>query len=281
MMNPGQSCPVAKLEKLLVAADRSTASEGAIAAAIAFAKQCSSTLYVMTVVETNPEYETAGAELLQKEKEEAAHYLGSLKARALKEISTCEMIFRRGDSASRIIVEEAALKQVDMIVVGRRGRHGLEKVLLGSAAAKVIGHAPCKVLVVPRAAGIGFKNILVATDGSEHGRIAVAEAIEIAKRCGSRLTVISAARSEDEKEKARATAGDAAQSVQQTGIHVETMSHVGKPHEVITEAAKSKGVDLIVLGAYGKTGLRKLLMGSTTEKVIGLAACAVLVAKTA
>jgi nucleotide-binding universal stress UspA family protein len=281
MMNPGQSCPVSKLEKLLVATDRSTACEGAIAAAIAFSKQCSSTLYIMTVVETNPEYETAGAEFLQKEKEEAVHYLASLKARALKEIPSCEAIYRRGDSASRLIVEEAVRKNADMIAVGRRGRHGLEKVLLGNVTAKVIGHAPCKVLVVPRAAGIGFKNILVATDGSEHGRIAVTEAIEIAKRCVSRLTVISVAHSEDEKEKAHATAGDAAQTAEQSGIDVETMSLVGKPPAVIAETAKSRNVDLIVLGAYGKTGLRKLLMGSTTEKVIGLATCAVLVAKTA
>jgi nucleotide-binding universal stress UspA family protein len=281
MMNPGRSCPVSKLEKLLVATDRSTASEGAIAAAIAFAKQCSSTLYVMTVVETNPEYETSGAEFLQKEKEEAAHYLASIKARALKEITACEAIFRRGDSASRLIVEEADRKNADMIAVGRRGRHGLEKVLLGNVTAKVIGHAPCKVLVVPRAAGIGFKNILVATDGSEHGRIAVTEAIEIAKRCGSRLTVISVAHSEDEKGKARANAGDAAQEAEQAGIYVETMSLVGKPHAVIAETAKSRGVDLIVLGAYGKTGLKKLLMGSTTEKVIGSAGCAVLIAKVA
>ena len=280
-MNAGQSCHVSKLETVLVATDRSPFSEGAITAAITFAKHCSSKLYVMTVVETNPEYETAGAELLQKEEEEAARDLAALKTRTLREISSCETIFRRGDSASRLIVEEAGRKKVDMLVVGRRGRSGLEKVLLGSAAAKVIGHAPCKVLVVPRAAGVEFKNILVATDGSEHSLAAVTEAMEIAKRCGSRLTVISVALSEGEKEKARANAGDAARAAGQAGISAETMTPVGKPHAVIAATAKNTGVDLIVLGAYGKTGLKKLLMGSTTEKVIGLAGCAVLVAKAA
>jgi len=280
-MNSSQSCPVSKLEKLLVATDRSPFSEGAISAAINFAKHCSSRLYVMTVVETNPEYETAGAELLQTETEEAARYLAALKARALQEVPSCEAIFRRGDSASRLIVEEAAQKKVDMIAVGRRGRHGLEKVLLGSATAKIIGHAPCKVLVVPRAAGIECKNILVATDGSEHARTAATEAIEIAKRCGSRLTAISVAPSEGEKEKARANAANVVPAAQQAGIHVETMTPVGKPHEIIAATAKGMGVDLIVMGAYGKTGLKRLLMGSTTEKVIRLAGCAVLVAKTA
>ncbi len=280
-MNAGQSCPISKLEKLLVAADRSPFSEGAISAAITFAQHCSSRLYVMTVVETNPEYETAGAELLQKETEEAARYLAALKARALQEVPSCEAVFRRGDSVSRLIVEEAVQKKVDMIAVGRRGRHGLEKVLLGSATAKIIGHAPCKVLVVPRAAGVEFKNILVATDGSEHARIAATEAIEIAKRCGSRLTAISVAQSGAEMEKARANAADVVPAARQAGIHAEMMTPVGKPHEIIAATAKNLGVDLIVMGAYGKTGLKRLLMGSTTEKVIGLAGCAVLVAKTA
>ena len=277
----GPSCPVSKLEKLLVATDRSPFSEGAMAAAITFAKQCSSKLYVMTVVETNPEYKTTGAEFLQKEKEEAVQYLKALKARVLQELPACEIIFRLGDSASRIIIEEAAQQKVDMIAVGRRGRSGLAKVLMGSAAAKIIGHAPCNVMVVPRAAGITFRNILIATDGSEHARTATTEAIEIAKRCGGRLHAISLVCAENEKEKARGAAGDVALAAQKAGISAETIALVGKPYETIAGTAKSIGADLIVMGAYGKTGLKKLLMGSTTEKVVGLASCAVLVAKTA
>lgn len=69
-------------------------------------------------------------------------------------------------------VDEAAEKKVDMIVIGRRGRKGLMKVLMGEVAANVIGHAPCKVLVVPKAAKIEYKTILVATDGSEHSQAA-------------------------------------------------------------------------------------------------------------
>ena len=278
-MEHGQSCPVSKLDKLLLATDRSSFSEGAINAAITFAKHCSSKLSIMTVVEKNPEYETAGAELLQKDTEEAARYLASLKVRALENIPSCETILRRGDNASGLIVKEAAQKEIDMIVVGRRGRSGLEKVFLGSAAAKVIGHAPCKVLVVPREAKIGFKNILIATDGSEHARIAATESIEIAKRCGSHLIVISVVLSEDGKEKSKENADEVVLASHEAGIYAESIVHVGKPREVIVATAKGMGADLIVMGAYGKTGLRRLLMGSTTEKVIGLADCAILVAK--
>ncbi|MCI5131137.1 MAG: universal stress protein, partial [Candidatus Electrothrix sp. EH2] len=46
--------------------------------------------------------------------------------------------------------------------------------------------------------------------------------------------------------------------------------------DVITQTAKDKEVDIILMGGHGK-GLSKLLMGHVTEKVIGKAHCAVLV----
>jgi nucleotide-binding universal stress UspA family protein len=62
-------------------------------------------------------------------------------------------------------------------------------------------------------------------------------------------------------------------------VPAEGTTPVGKAPEVIVEIAGGRGIDLIVMGTYGKTGLNKLLMGSTTEKVIGNASCAVLVVK--
>jgi nucleotide-binding universal stress UspA family protein len=63
------------------------------------------------------------------------------------------------------------------------------------------------------------------------------------------------------------------------GITAEALTPIGRSHEVIVETAGGRSVDLIVMGSYGKTGLKKLLMGSSTEKVIGNASCAVLVVK--
>ena len=52
------------------------------------------------------------------------------------------------DNIARIIVNEAAKEDVDLLVVGATGRSGLETWLLGSVSEKVIRHAPCPVLVV-------------------------------------------------------------------------------------------------------------------------------------
>jgi universal stress protein A len=48
------------------------------------------------------------------------------------------------------IVEEAATDGVDIIVISTHGRTGIDHVIVGSVAEKVVAHAPCPVLVVPR-----------------------------------------------------------------------------------------------------------------------------------
>jgi nucleotide-binding universal stress UspA family protein len=234
----------------------------------------------MSILETNPQYETIGANVYEKEEAEAMKYLESVKARALQEgVFSCEAALHYGEEPYRIIVDEAVAKNVDMIIIGRRGRSGLMKVLMGQVAAKVIGHAPCKVLVVPRAARIGYKNILVATDGSDHSLAAASEAVGIAKRCGSHIIALSTAHSEIELREAKAHVHKVVEMAQKDGITVEAITPLGRSHDVILETAGGTGVDLIVMGTYGKTGMKKLFMGSSTEKVIGRAGCAVLVVR--
>jgi nucleotide-binding universal stress UspA family protein len=279
IMASAQFCPIGKLEKLLLATDRSEFSEGAVREAIAFAKKCSSKLYVVSVLESNPEYETIGSDVFEREEAEALAYLKSVQERAAREGIDCETILHEAADPSQAIVDEAGKKKVDIIVIGRRGRTGLMKVLMGKAAAKVIAHAPCKVLVVPRAAKIEYRNILVATDGSEHSNAAVTEAIGIAKRCGSTILAVSVLRDAHEREEATAHVNKVVALAHQEGIPVEPLTPVGRSFDVIVETAGGRGVDLIVMGTYGKTGLKKFLMGSSTEKVIGNAGCAVLVVK--
>lgn len=279
-MSSAQLCPASKLEKILIATDRSEGSEGAIREAINLAKKSSCGLYIVSVMETNPEYESIGANIFQKEEEEAIKYLGSLRKRASQEGLHCQSMLLHGNDPYRLITDSAAERMVDMIIIGKRGRSGLMKMLgRGRVAAKVIGRAHCKVLVVPKAAMIEHRKVLIATDGSGHSMAAASEAIGIAKRCGSNIIAVSVAHSGAKLKEAKTNVGKVAEMAQKDGIPVETLTPIGKSHDVIVETAGGRAVDLIVMGTYGETGLRKLLMGSTTEKVIGLAACAVLVVK--
>jgi len=278
-MDCAKLCPVGKLEKLILATDGSQFSEGAIREAINFAGKCSTKLYAVSVLETNPEYETIGSNVFEKEEAEVMEHLESVKARAAKEGLDCEIILHEASDPSQTIVDEAIEKKVDMIVVGRRGRKGLLKALMGQVAAKVIAHAPCKVLVVPKAARIEYRNILVAADGSVHSNAAVTEAVAIAKQCESHIIALSAMRDESEQEDATAYANKVVEMAQMEGVSAEAVTPIGRSFNAIIETAGGRGVDLIVMGTYGKTGVKKLLMGSSTEKVIGRAGCAVLVVK--
>lgn len=60
-----------------------------------------------------------------------------------------EVVIERGD-ASEIVTELAALRDVDVIVMGTRGHSKLRQLLLGGTASRVVEHAPCPVLTVHR-----------------------------------------------------------------------------------------------------------------------------------
>jgi len=143
-----QICPISGLKKVLLATDGSEYSEAALREAMNLARACSSQLSVISVIEVNPEYATLAPQIVEKKEEETRQLLESVQECAAREGIACETIVHEGDEPYEYIVEEAAKRGVDMIVMGRHGRRGLKRLLMGSVTAKVIGHAPCSVLVV-------------------------------------------------------------------------------------------------------------------------------------
>ncbi len=275
----GQTCPVAILDKLLVATDGSEYSEGAIREALRIAKNCKSKLIAVSIVITNLEFEVTMPQVVEKEEKRAREHLESIKARARKESIDCDIVVFHGDEPYRDIVSTASKNNVDLIVVGRHGRTGLLRLMMGSVAAKVVGHAPCNVLVVSPAAHVEFRKILVSVDGSDFSKAALNEALSMAKRCGSGLVILSVASTDAESGAAAGIVKQSAERATQEGVAVQSVTMTGKPYEAIVEAARKNQADLIVVGSHGRRGMERLLMGSVTERVIGHTDSAVLVAK--
>jgi nucleotide-binding universal stress UspA family protein len=217
--------------------------------------------------------------VFEKYEKQLRQHLESVKARASKENIDCEIIIHEGEEPFQYIVDEAAGKKVEMILMGRYGRTGLDRLLMGSVTAKTIGHSPCKVMVVPGAAKVSYKKILVATDGSKYSDAAAMEAISIAKRCGGELMALSVAARDTNLGAAKESAEKVRQIAEKEGIKVESLTLKGTPYEVIVSTADQKSADLIVVGSHGWTGVKRLLMGSVTERVIGHSISAVLVVK--
>ncbi len=142
-------CARLGFERLLLATDGSESAQAAVQEAIAIAKTCSSLLFVVSVVEVNPEYEALAPQIVERAEIETKKDLDSIKAAASKEGITCEVLAHQGEEPFRFIIEEANKLKADMIIMGSHGRTGLKRLMMGSVTARVIGHAPCKVLVVP------------------------------------------------------------------------------------------------------------------------------------
>lgn len=284
------------MDNILLATDGSERCEGAIKEAIYLAKSCTATLSIISVIETNPEFEAYGQKFVEKIEGSLRSHLDKIREKAAGENVECLVVLKRNSQPYKAIIEEARDRRSDVIVMGRRGLTGLSKALMGSVTAKVIGSAPCNVLVVPYASRINCKNILAATDGSEHGNVAVKEAIIIAKRCESKLTIISVesqesllrgkpsqADVEDMAGKELSEAGRNVKALKEQAIreklNTEGLILSGSPGEAIIKTAKEKDSDLIIMGRFGKSGLAGLLMGSTIERVIKNAPCPVLAVK--
>lgn len=143
-----QSCPIPGLKNILVAIDGSKYSDAALKEAISISRACFSKLYVLSVVEVNPEYEALAPRLVEKAEGETRRLLESAKKKVQKEGLECETVVHQGDDPAQQIVEEAVKKKINMIVMGIHGRRGLKKLMMGSVTAKVLAHTPCSVLVV-------------------------------------------------------------------------------------------------------------------------------------
>lgn len=135
---------------------------------------------------------------------------------------------------------------------------------------------------------MAFQHILVPVDGSETSYAAVAKAVELAKAFGSKVTVaqvltldpyiaseyISAGQTNDLIERARVsilkTLDEAKAKFQEQGVAVESRLLEGQViHREIARAATELNADLIVMGSHGRTGLKKLFLGSVAQSVLG------------
>jgi nucleotide-binding universal stress UspA family protein len=137
------------------------------------------------------------------------------------------------------------------------------------------------------------ERILVAVDGSDFSMAAVDQAISLGGICHSKIFVISVVALYPEQmevapnlvetmsEEVRQHLDEAKQKVDKANISCETIVHMGgTPHEFIIQEAKDKNIDLILMGTHGRTGLKRVLLGSVAQNVIAHAPCPVMVVPT-
>lgn len=137
-----------------------------------------------------------------------------------------------------------------------------------------------------------YQQILVPLDGSVLAERALPTAIELAKTTQAKLTLLRAVEplpitiqpsahlklsEQDEKEAAVYLQETVQRLASKTNISIETQLVRGEAAAAILYAAKTGGVDLIVMTTHGRTGAKRWFFGSVTEKVLRQAPSAMLI----
>lgn len=197
------------------------------------------------------------------------------------------------DSAGRALHRATAREHGDLIVVGSAHHGRIGRVLAGDVTAGTLHGAPCPVVVAPA----GYANrrdeletIGVGFDGSPQSRAAVDVARAIAETAGARLRVIDVvvppepggpfpAYRPDWTEHARVKREEAEKRLEALLAELGEIATgdvaFGDPAREL--ASEGNHLDLLITGARGYGPTRRLMLGSTSHKLVHEAPCPVLV----
>ena len=187
--------------------------------------------------------------------------------------------------AIRGILERAASLPADLIVLGTYGRSGVDRLMLGSVAEKVLRKA---------AATTPFARILCPVDFSESSMKAVAYALSLAREAGAYLILMHVVEGvsntehwkqpdpmllrylKNAEEQALGRLREAVSAGASQASRPEMILTTGKAYRQILDVAAARDIRLIVMGVHGRGPLNLVLFGSTTEHVVRMASCPVL-----
>jgi nucleotide-binding universal stress UspA family protein len=282
-----------ELKSILVATDFRPASEEAADVAVQLASKFGSRLTLLHVLEPMPHWPVALHEL----RERATGILGKLAERLRdQKVEVVELSIVIGSIADTI-VQKAEEIDADLIVMGAGELSRFERYSVGPVATAVTEHASQPVLAVrPGGPAARFRNVLCPIDQSGTAVRGLRNAIRLARAFAGQLVVLTVVpevtamfaaattgqfadaktkyqdqwRSEFEKVLAHSDLKD---------VTVAKEVRLGKPHLQIVDAAREHMTDAIVMGATGRTGLARVLIGSTTRRVLEQLPCSLLTVK--
>jgi len=202
-------------------------------------------------------------------------------------------------SAAGGILSYTAEHDTNLIVMGTHGRGGLQRLMLGSVAEEVVRRAPVPVMTIGESPSLPEDmeegNLLVPVDFSGQQARLISHAREVALAYGMTLTLLHVVErtglpdvygvlSEVPDpavitERAKDGLEEQADELRAHGIDVRVEVRHGHPAGETLDAAEALGADLLAIATHGRSGVRRMLMGSVAEKVIRRAPCPVFTVK--
>ncbi len=232
-------------------------------------------------------------EIHARQELDAREQVRALEARFEREPVESEVIVQIGLVADSI-VSFAHDREVNLVVMGTHGRRGLDRLMMGSVAERVLRRVRCAVLAVrecvwtfvsPGSAHqpIRLQKLLCCVDFSENSPRALEYAFSLALEYRAEVALLHVLEDSeghaDEQAHALKCMEDLIPSEARNWATLVPTVRTGKPYEQIIEHATQTQTDLIIMGVRGRNALDLALFGSTTHRVIQLGPCPVLVVK--
>lgn len=281
------------LQSILFATDFRPASQDAIHVVAPLVTAFGSRVSVIHVLESSSQDAAAhlfhrqlGDQLLQ----------GTLQRFAEHELAVAKSWMKSGPVADTIL-HAAQDMDADLIVMGAGELSTQGTFGVGPVAQAVMEQAVQPVLSVrPSSSSVTWKTILCPLDHSEVSYRGLGNGIRLAKVLGSKLIVLSVIPDVNWLTAAVEAGGitDVRAAHEQhwrdefetflDGVDFEGISHArevraGIPHVQIVAAAREHQADLLIMGATGRTALARMLLGSTTRRVLRALPCSLLTVK--
>ena len=238
--------------------------------------------------------------LRDSERQAADRALGSAESLLLGRALNVSTYRREGDPAHEILAAATEF-EADLIVVGSRGRTGLESFLLGSVARNVAAHARQPVLIA-REPAHQLLTTVVAVDASAHSRDAIRCARELPLPASNHRVLTHVMRPYDpyvglipsdpdayqvaveQVRRQRLEAGEellgaARTELEQHGLSADTEIRAGRPVEEILGLAREREADLVIAGARGHSLIEGLFIGSVCDALMKRCDVSLLVAR--
>ena len=160
---------------------------------------------------------------------------------------------------------EAVEVHADLVVIGKRGEAAnFATPHLGANLERAIRGSRHPILVASRAFQ-PIKRVLIAYDGGTSATKAVTRAAEGKLLRGLEIDLLTVGEATDET---RTRMANACAELAAAGLSARAVLADGEAETVIARHVKEQGIDLLVVGAYGHSRIRHLLVGSTTTALI-------------
>lgn len=280
-----------QLEKILVATDLKVASEDTLRMAIFLAKQFHSELILLHVIPEIKGFPMVRSEIRKRVMDKLKQKENDVRKRG---VASVEVIVRFGHPFERI-VEYSEELDPHLIMIGS-GNSREKDFQLGSVVERVAIYASKPVWIVKQGARPTIRHLLCPVDFSEPSRRALRNAIFLSKAFQAPLSILHVFESHlssyfkkgkipgESKEKEMMKQQEQKLDRFLRGFRFEyprwnKIIRRGRAQEEILRFLRETETDLLIMGSHGKTGLTKMFLGSTTEKVIRVLPCSVVLLK--